>query len=353
VRAGDILVAINGVPVAGKPLHVIEEALLYTSECENEDRSKDTITLTLDTTQGWGTSSSARKQHKEQGHGYRWYRCLWRTVLDGFDHLLDVRCAPVRKLGMNALVLILLFPIVESCFQSLNELADKHDLFLLLASIGGGGGEGEGEGGGGSSDHGNGGGAAPATATAAAATALAFLLQCEFFWSFLYFFTTSLVGMAYLFGPTVEGVSSALPGACAHLLMCLQWVFFVPVGLVLVVLLSTGFTITSSTGDENVGEGDAYINTDTKTDEELEAEVRTLTTHLLCVLFVPLFVNVYLTRFAVFCRGYAKVAESKPKALLWMVPLSTLFTGGGAGGGGMGNEVEQHRQFLTLRACGY
>ena len=313
VRAGDVLLAVGGKPVTGQPLGAVEKLLLASEggggkdgdSSNNNTMNPANLRLTLDTTKGWGVSSHARRQQQLEGG---WARLGYRWLLDGYERLLDARCCPHRKLALHALALLLLFPVIESSFQSTNTLSEQHGPLVLLQH--------------------------------------AHLLVFEQIWSVAFFLSTLGLGLAYasVRRPRLGAIlveSSAVNLHCLHVALLL-----IP-AVAGLTLLTSGFVLLPGPfeGKEQGGDG-AVGAAEAEASFDLENELRSLLTHVLCALIVPLLAFSYLRRLAAFCDAYAALLGSgrNPKLLGLRMPLSAHFVAPGG---------PERERFIALRSCGF
>jgi hypothetical protein len=183
---------------------------------------------------------------------------------------------PARhKLGYHALAMLLLWPLLESYFQTTSELA-RHFGPLLLPT-----------------PH---------------------VRAFEWAWSAGYLLCVALLGCCYQATPTVPAYAATLMRRLLRVLMLLWASLFAPLVLVLATMLATGFTLPPVVSEA-----------------QLEQELQSLLTHLLLLAVLPFLLHGYLRRFRVFCTAYLHLLESKPRVLALTMPMSSHFGGADAG----------------------
>lgn len=313
VRAGDVLLAVGGQAVTGQPLAAVEKLLLASEgggggkdgdSSSNNTIKSTSLRLTLDTTKGWGVSSHARRQQQIKGG---WARLGYRWLLDGYERLLDARCCPHRKLALHALALLLLFPVIESSFQSTNILSEQHGPLVLLQH--------------------------------------AHLLVFEQIWSVAFFLSTLGLGIAYAFVRRPR-LGATLVDSSAVLQHCMLVALLLIPAVAGLTLLTSGFVLLPGPFEGGGQKDDGALAAEAEALFDLENELRSLLTHVLCALILPLLAFPYLRRLAAFCDAYAALLSSgrNPKLLGLCMPLSAHFVAPGG--------LERER-FIALRSCGF
>ncbi len=312
VRAGDVVLAVDGqaVPPSSCGPAEVEKRLLLRLLLESDDNSgsssSTSLRLTLDTTKGWGVSTATQREQQRLLQGGRggWGRFAHRWVLDGYERLLDARCCPHKKLALHALALALLYPVIESGFQSTNTLSLHHGPLVLLAH--------------------------PR------------LLGFERLWSLAFVLAATALGLAAAF-PRRPRLAALSVGGSALLLHALLLTLLLPPAITGLTLLTSGFVLPPPP---------AADDPPLAHDDELEAmwamqdELSALLAHVLCALMLPLLACAYLRRLAAFCDAYAALLRSgrNPRLLALTMPLSAHF---------VAPAPEERERFLALRACGY
>lgn len=305
VRAGDVVLAVNGRLVAGQGVAAVEKLLASLRHDEGDIRP---LRLTLDTTKGWGVSSGMRRRQQQRKGWYRLALAYW--VLDGYERLFDARCCPRTKHALHALALVCLYPLVESAFQSTNTLSREHGPLVLLPH--------------------------------------ARLLAFERLWSLAFVGAALALGLAFACPLRRPRAGAVLAASSALLLRALLLSLLIPPAVVALTVGTSGFVLLPPQDPSAVvGGREAYGDGLVTTEEEEEEErLQLLLAHVLCALLLPLLTCAYFRRLVRFCAAYAALLRPgrNPKLLTLTMPLSSHFV----------TPVEEERErFLALRASGY
>jgi hypothetical protein len=281
-RAGDVLLAVDGQLVYDKDL---KEAEALLSEALLRD-STGKVRLLVDTSRAWvGGGSRRRSRLFKEG----WIGKL--TVLaNGCDLLLDAEDSPARKVGLNALaMLLLLLPLVESYFSSYGVLARKYGPLALGPRV---------------------------------------MLPFELLWRLCFLLSTFLLSASYL--ALHAGLYPYAAGTlrrAAVLLHALTLGLGLPMLVAVATMMLTGFTLPPLNDDVAI-----------------ERELQVLVTQILLLVVLPFFLYQYLQRFARFAAAAASLAEARPKLLTLSMPISSHFGG---------DSEDDQRTFRLLRESGY
>lgn len=298
VRGGDVVLAIDGRLVAGQGLAAVEKLL--------DEDSPRPLRLTLDTTKGWGVSSRMQQKQQQQQQEGGWCRRAYRWVWDGYERLFDARCCPRSKQALHALALYLLYPLIESAFQSTNTLSKEHGPLVLLPH--------------------------------------ACLLAFERLWSLAFFGVVLAPGLPFAFAcPLRRAKTQAfLAASSANLLCSLLLCLLALSAVVALTVATTGFVLLPP-HDPNDAE---YSVDGVEALLSEEERLQLLLAHVICAVLFPLLACGYLRRVARFCSAYAALlyAGRNPRLLDLNMPLSAHF---------VGQVGEERERFLALRASGY
>lgn len=182
----------------------------------------------------------------------------------------NAQVSPPTKLVCNAAGMVLLLPVLESCFAALRGLSSRFGPLLL-----------------------------PTTA----------LQLFEATWTALYLSCPGLLLISRLLHHHgLYSQSSNLLRRLSSLLRLLDTSLYLPIAVTSLTIATTGLTL-------------PHITTET----QLEQELQQLITHLLLLAIVPFFMGWYLRRFACFSSAYADLADGHPQRLALYMPLSSHF----------------------------